>query len=64
MERGRYAKCVCVVDEIYSQISILKELGYNDSKIDGWMVSFCDARKPFLKRILMKDINLGMKALK
>lgn len=64
MERGQYAKCICVVDEIYNQISILKELGYTDSKIDGWIISFCDSRKPFLKRILMKNTNLSLKTLK
>jgi len=64
MERVQYAKCNCVIDEIYNQIAILKELGYTDSKIDAWMVSFCDSRKPFLKKILMKNVNFGMKTLK
>jgi hypothetical protein len=64
MERSKYGKCCSVIDDIYSKITILKELGYTDSKIDSWFLAFCDSRKPFLKPVLMKSTRFSVYSFK
>jgi len=41
MDRINYSKCCDLIDDIYQKIAILKEIGYSDDKIDGWVLAFC-----------------------
>lgn len=59
----KYGKCCEVVDEIYSKIHLLKEIGYSDAKIDFWVLTFCHHRKPFMKLILMRNVNFSLYSL-
>lgn len=42
---------------------MLKEIGYSDAKIDFWFLTFCESRKPFMKHILMRNINFSLYSL-
>jgi hypothetical protein len=35
----------------------LKEIGYSESKINEWILHFCDSTKPYFKEIFMKNTN-------
>lgn len=64
MDRIKFSKCSDIIEDIYNKISILKEIGYADDKINHWVLVFCDERRPFMKHILMKNINNTVYAFK
>jgi hypothetical protein len=42
MDRVNYSKCCDLIEDIYRKIGVLKEIGYSDDQVDGWMLSFCE----------------------
>lgn len=60
MEMKHFSKCCKIVDEIYLKITLLKELGYADYKINEWILNYCDNRRPYMKDIFMKNISKSL----
>jgi len=64
MEKSQYEQCCGVVDDIYRKITILREIGYADTKINDWMIHYCESRKAFLKDIFMKNVSKSLYSMK
>lgn len=64
METAQYEKCCGLVDDVYKKISILREIGYAECKINDWMLHFCESRRPFLRDIFMKNVSKSLYTLK
>ncbi len=58
-----FDRCCEIVDEIYSKVKQLKDLGYAEFKINEWVLSYCDNRRPYMKDIFMKNVSKSLYTL-